>query len=282
VRAAPILLAALALAGSADAQRRSNLVPNGGFEKGANGCPQGWDRPDGLTSFWVKDPLRKGRCMRFDSDVYQGEYAARREQMKRPDPPPPRPKKPTSGAKYDTVGGINGVPFFSEFIAIDPKTPYRISVEFMPGAAGLPGAKLVPKVFIKGYVSIQREVWDEERQRAVSRAIDRVAFKEYKNLEGGEAGKWTRTTFYSWPGRRNPKITRAKLMLFPYWPPGEYFFDNVRLEPMDVETWEKESALLRELERREKARAGKVLPGRGAGNPPSKRRKNDPKKAGGG
>ncbi len=257
-------------------KRRVNLVPNGDFERGRKGCPLGWDRPDGLTSFWVKDPVRPGRCMRFDTDVYKWEYYKRREEMKLPHPPPPRAKTPTKGHKYNTAAGVTGVPFFSDFIPIDPRRPYKLTLEFMPGKSGLGGNKLVPKVFVKGYIKMTREIW--ENGKTVKRALDRVAFKIYKDLKDGVPGKWKKYTLYFFPGRRNPSIERLKVMLFPYWPPGEYFFDNVRLEPMEKKQWEKERALLLELEKREAARKGKVIPGRGAGNVPSRRQREKKKK----
>ncbi len=256
--------------------RGKNLVPNGDFEKGKKGCPLGWDRPDGLTSFWVKDPLRPGRCMRFDTDVYKWEYYKRREEMKLPHPPPPRPKTPTKGRKFNTVAGVTGVPFFSGFFPIDPRLPYKLTLEFMPGRPGLGRKKLVPKVFVKGYIRMTREIW--ENGKTVKRSLDRVAFKIYKDLKGGVPGKWKKYTLYFFPGRRNPSIRRLKVMLFPYWPPGEYFFDNVRVEPMERKKWEKERALLLELERREAAGKGKIVPGRGAGNVPSRRQRKQGKK----
>ena len=255
--------------------RGRNLVPNGDFEKGRDGVPLGWDRPDGLTSFWVKDPLRPGMCMRFDTDVYKKEYYRRREEMKLPHPPPPRPKTPTKGPKYDTVAGGTGVPFFSSFFPIDPKRPYKLTVDFMPGRCGLGRKKLVPKVFVKGYIRMTREIW--EKGETLRRTLDRVAFKIYKDLKDGVRGEWKTYTLYFFPGRRNPRVKRLKIMLFPYWPPGEYFFDNVRVTPMERKQWEKERALLLELERKEAARKGKVIPGRGAGNVPSRRRKRKKK-----
>ncbi len=252
-------------------RKEKNLVPNGDFEKGKEGRPLGWDRPDGLTSFWVKDPLRPGKCMRFDTDVNKEEYYKRREEMKLPHPPPPRPKTPTKGHKYNTAAGVTGVPFFSDFFPIDPRKPYKLTVDFMPGKCGLGRKKLVPKIFVKGYIKMTREIW--VNGKTVKRALDRVAFKIYKDLDDGVRGKWKTYTLYFFPGRKNPSVKRLKVMLFPYWPPGEYFFDNVRVTPMDLKSWERERALLLRLEKREAARKGKVLPGRGAGNVPSPRQR---------
>ena len=68
MRTLALLVPTLALiAGCGCAQKGRNLVPNGGFEKGKGGCPAGWDRPDGLTSFWEKADREHGHVVRLDN-----------------------------------------------------------------------------------------------------------------------------------------------------------------------------------------------------------------------
>jgi hypothetical protein len=33
------------------------------------------------------------------------------------------------------------------------------------------------------------------------------------------------------PTRVRPEVTEMRVMLYAYWPPGVYWFDNVRIEP---------------------------------------------------
>jgi len=226
-----------------------NLVKNGSLEKGSAKGPVGWQQPDGLTSFWVKDPLGAGKCLRFDSDVQKEEARARWAEMERKDPPPARPKTPTRGRKFDTVGGGDGVRFFSDPIPVKKGAAYRLDIDFMPGACGLPGRKkMQPKVFIVGYVLHQGRL--------------RRIYKIYKNCRG-EAGKWTTNTVYFHPTDRTPVVQSVRVMLFPYWPPGEYFFDNVRLTEAPVAVWKKEREKIKPYEKARREKLGGE--GRGSG-----------------
>ena len=204
----------------------TNRVQNGDLERGDKNGPAGWQRPDGLTSFWVKDPLRTGKCLRFDTDVYKEEARARWAEMEQKNPPPPRPKTPTRGAKYNTAGGTNGVPFYCDPFPVTAGQAYRLDVDFLPGACGVEGKTIrETKVFVKGYV--------------VHQGRNRVIFKIYKNCRG-KAGAWTRNTLYFHPTDRTPLVKTVRVMLFPYWPAGEYYFDNIRITPVPLEEWKKD------------------------------------------
>jgi len=224
---------------------KKNLVRNGSLEKGGAKGPEGWQRPDGLTSFWIKDPLRNGKCLRFDTDVPREEARARWAEMEQKDPPPAKPKTPTRGKKFGTAGGANGVPFFSEPIPVREGAAYRLDIDFLPGECGLPGKKkMQPKVFIKGYV--------------LHRGRTCKLYEVYKNCKG-TADKWTTNTLFFHPTDRTPAVKSIRVMLFPYWPPGEYLFDNVRITEVPVDVWRKEREKVKPYEkaRREKFGEGK-------------------------
>ena len=142
-----------------------NLVPNGGFEEGYNGAPDKWQRPDGLTSFWIKDSVRKGRCLKIDTDVYKDEYLARQEEMKKKPVPPAKRKTPTKGEKYDTIAGVDGVSFYSEWIPVEKGQYFRLEIDTRTD-----GAAATPKVFIKGYFLDTRRPVPYQR---------RVIYKKY-------------------------------------------------------------------------------------------------------
>jgi hypothetical protein len=236
------LLPAMATPARAQAVKK-NLVRNGSLEKGGAKGPVDWQRPDGLTSFWVKDPLRSGKCLRFDTDVRKEEARARWAEMEQEDPPPAKPKTPTRGKKFGTVGGADGVHFFSAPIAVRKGAAYRLDIDFLPGQCGLPGRKKMrPKVFIKGYV--------------LHRGRKRRLYEVYKNCQG-TAGKWTHNTLYFHPTDRTPVVESMRVILFPYWPPGEYFFDNVRITEVPVEVWRKEREKVKPYEKARREKLGK-------------------------
>src|SRR5262249_54079040 len=50
-----------------------NLIPNGDFEQG-DASPKGWQKIDGLSTFWVKDKdPAHGKVLKFDTDVLQSQ-----------------------------------------------------------------------------------------------------------------------------------------------------------------------------------------------------------------
>src|SRR5436309_15292565 len=83
-----------------------NLVPNGDFEAGTD-SPTGWQKVDGLTTFWVKDPDgKRGKVIKFDTDVLQSQgydwWVKVAKGAKAQDAPK---KLPTVEPKYDTLAG---------------------------------------------------------------------------------------------------------------------------------------------------------------------------------
>src|ERR1035437_660456 len=94
-----------------------NLVKNGAFTAGDK-YPAHWDKLDGLTMFWEQDPVRGKKCIRIFTNVSNDQFLQRYDQMKLdpvPPPPPPHLCKPPG---YDSVGGNDGVHYFTEYIEI--------------------------------------------------------------------------------------------------------------------------------------------------------------------
>jgi len=115
-----------------------NLVQNPGFEKGSKVGPDAWARPDNLTIFWEGGGV-KGKCIRMDTDVYRKEWE---EHRKHPDKP--MKKTPTSGTRYNTVGGTCGVALYSAPIPVEEDAWYMVGYDIKA-----PGGE--PFVFVKGY-----------------------------------------------------------------------------------------------------------------------------------
>ena len=155
---------------------------------------------------------------------------------------------PTSGPKYDTVAGVEGVPYYSDWIEVERGRSYRLEVDFRSGSG-----RKAPKVFVKGYIL------DPRRPKPYRR---RVAYKKYLTCKGTEKWKTFRTVFN--PTARSGEVRWIRVMIFAYWPPGIYYFDNVKVVPLDRE--EKEQGRSAGKRRGKKGRAeGKVsAPGRKA------------------
>ena len=108
----------------------SNLVVNGDFESGKD-TPIGWQTIDGLSSFWVQDedPAR-GKVMKFDTDVLQSQgYEWWAKLIKGAQPKDAPAKTPTVEPKYDTLAGLDGVWFYSDFIPVEKGKAYWLSLD---------------------------------------------------------------------------------------------------------------------------------------------------------
>ncbi|HLX64433.1 MAG TPA: type II secretion system protein GspG [Planctomycetota bacterium] len=211
-----------------------NLVQNPGFEEGDK-CPAHWDRPDGLTMFWEKDELRGGKCIRLYTNVDNDEFLKRYDEMKLDNPPPPKPPRAIKGAGYDTVGGNDGVPFYSEYIAIKPGMKYTLSADARSEKGG------APKIFIKGYTEQMTEIADENG-KAKTVPLRRITYKGDFDFDAPKQWKTTSATFSPTGQRDDVKWIRVKI--WAYWPPQNYWFDNIKvveagLDPEAPKRWAK-------------------------------------------
>ncbi|NIA21396.1 MAG: hypothetical protein GWP05_05385 [Anaerolineaceae bacterium] len=204
--------------------RRENLVANGGFELlKQNGVdPQGWQRVDGLTIFVEKGDGDRGRVLHLDTDVYESQYKQWIQKFKAGDPASAAPKKtPTTGAKYNTVAGIYGVHVYSDPIPVIPGRTYRLRIDYRGKSTGF----FFPKLFFRGWADVegdQRIVYD--------------GYLSLRSLENTE--QWKRNLRLLTVPRpeeiQGRKIKYLKLMIYAYWPPGDYYFDNVALHEVVI------------------------------------------------
>ena len=189
------------------------LVPNGGFEQGAK-TPTGWDRVDGLTTFWTVGGA-SGKCLKVNTDVYHDEWVAWRKKHAdgagAGDAPKPTP---TSGAKYDTVAGIYGVKYDSRPIPVTPGKAYKISIQYKGRSTDF----FFPKLFIRGWAQVAGE--------------KRVVYNAYLALRCIEGpGEWKRgVRICEIPTDTQAPIEYLVLKIYAYWPPGTYYFDNVSMK----------------------------------------------------
>ena len=200
---------------------------NPGFEKGEE-HPTGWERTDGLTTHWVKgnSPLGKKGMKRMrlftlmpqtQADAWWKKW---RGGAKAKNAPKPLPATPPC---YDTVAGLHGAHYFSDYIPIKPGMRYRISADMKGPSAGI----FFPKIFVKDYAEVAPTDREKESQR-------QEVWRTYLACRNPE-NKWLHYSEVFTP--KSPKLPDAKLrvkwmriVIYAYWPPpGEFFFDNVKI-----------------------------------------------------
>ena len=214
-------LAALALCAllPALAAGETNLVRNGAFEEADGpqpGQPACWDQPDGLGVKWVEAPVDEGepkrsRAIRMDTAVSEKAMVAQWRQAGITNWDIPK-------AADNAVAETYGLSFYSDAIPVVTGQAYRVTFDFK-GASG--GAK----VWVRGWGQFQRE----RRRRYETIVNCRVP-----------DGKWHTLSQVFYPTKLRPEVTEMKVMLYAYYPPGIYWFDNVRIEPISAETYEQE------------------------------------------
>jgi Zn finger protein HypA/HybF involved in hydrogenase expression len=223
-----------------------NLVPNGSFERG-RWWPYLWEPVDRLGSFWVEGGTTGRRCMKFNTDLVEKQWlpfsskiitsirklqertGGRAQQLDHcPLPDPPKPKASTA-PYYDTVAGLHGIHYKGPYIPLQPGAIYRVSVDVRCEPHG--GAK----VFVKGF-------YDQERKTTEGlQTLKRNAYRAPMSLHGLNT-KWKRFARIFRPARSKSTYKGhpmqpewLQVQLYSYWPPGNYWWDNVKLEIVGYE-----------------------------------------------
>ena len=223
-----------------------NLIPNHSFERG-RWWPYKWEPVDGLGSFWVKGGTDGNRCMKFNTNVLESQWLPHNSSVitnirklqeqthgraqhrkKNPLPQPPK-RKPTSPPYYDTVGGLHGIHYKGPYIPVEPGAIYRVTVDAKVEPKG--GAK----VFVKGFIDLPYKT------REGPRILKRNAYRAPMDLKGLST-EWKRFSRLLHPAHSKSSIDAKpvqpewlQVQLYSYWPPGTYWWDNVKLEIIGYE-----------------------------------------------
>jgi hypothetical protein len=226
-----------------------NLVPNGDFEKGKD-TPDGWQKVDGLTTFWVNDPDgKRGKVIKLDTDVLQSQAYAWWVKIAKGAKAKDAPKKlPTAEPKYDTLAGNDGVWFWSDFIPVKKGQAYwlTLDVKGTPDVmAWLVGYEKKESTAFGADANAFQEYLKEkttgrplDRKRNFEGFINKYSFRGQlngryaKTLENGWK-RWTRDTLPFRPTKRTPNVRFVRVLVLPYWPPGVTYLDNVRLTEVE-------------------------------------------------
>ncbi len=189
------------------------LLPNGGFEEpdATNAAkPAGWDVLDGLGVRWEAETNGPAnRFIRMNTAVTERDYvsscrAAGLDKWVFPN------------AANDPIAATYGLSYYSDFIPVATGQAYRLRFRYRGASGG-------GKVWVRGYGLIQ----DVERRR-----YDTVV-----NCRTGGTG-WTAFSQCFHPTTHTPSVTRMRVMLYAYWPPGVYAFDEVSVTPVSEAEWQ--------------------------------------------
>lgn len=216
-----------------------NLLPNGDFDEG-EGSPAHWQHIDGLTTFWVndEDPAR-GKVLKLDTDVLQSQaYAWWKEILAGAKPEDAPAKLATQEPKYDTLAGLDGVWYYSDYIPIERGKLYWLSID----AKGPP-----LKVWLLGYpekpdntFGADQGAWREYLEESSGRAARQERGHEMfihkyiwkGRLEAGGSETWqtyARRAKPFAPTKNTPRVKYVRVLIYAYWPPATYYVDNVTL-----------------------------------------------------
>ena len=223
-----------------------NLIRNGGFDlpnQSADG-PAHWQAVDNLVWQWAKDPKAstRGKVLRIDTDVLQSQaYAWWVKRYLRDAAASGAPKKqPTVPPKYDTVAGLDGGFYWSHYIPVKPDGAYKVYVDAKGPSS---------KVFIRGYEkklplsfadespAVQghfRKARGDPQNDAKGRPVRyRLRYQYQTWFAVGGSDQWKTYTHIKPRHPNSREITEnvrwIRITLYPYWPPGQYWYDNVRV-----------------------------------------------------
>jgi hypothetical protein len=223
-----------------------NLVPNGDFEKG-DITPTGWQTIDGLTSFWVQDSdPAHGKVLKFDTDVLQSQAYDWWVEIAKGAASKKAPKKvpSTDPNKYDTIAAFDGVFMWSEFIPIEKGKAYWLTLD-VKGPAGMMvwlvgypektttafGADMAA---FQDYLNEKKTGKPDPKKRNFDPFIHKYVWKGQLVVGGSDEWKtYSRRQQPFRPTANTPNVKYVRVFLLPYWPPGTYYVDNVRLVEYD-------------------------------------------------
>ncbi len=188
-----------------------NLCPGGDFEaadpKDAT-RPAGWDKPDGLGVQWIAAPAganlqAHGKAIRMDTSISEQRMVA---QWRKTGLTQWLIPKPGANAIAETYG----LSFYSASLPVKPGQAYRITFDFKGQSGGA-------KVWVRGWGH-----FNGEKRRRYEKLVNCYSKDQ----------QWVTISQTFNPTRNRPEVTEMKVMLYAYNPPGIYWFDNVKIEPV--------------------------------------------------
>ncbi len=211
-----LLLASLWALTGRPASAAGPLVANGDFEQADpvhRARPAHWDPPDGLGIQWTNAPeSAHGKAIRLNTAISEKEMVAAWKQAGLGE----TWEIPNPGA--NAVAETYGLSFYSQAIPVRRGQPYRITFDYQGSSGGA-------KVWVRGWGQFQ----GEKRRRWETTVECRVA----------NSRQWTTISQEFFPTRNRPEVEEMKVMLYAFYPAGVYWFDNVKIEPITLEEYER-------------------------------------------
>ncbi|MHC4934261.1 MAG: hypothetical protein ACYTGV_18980, partial [Planctomycetota bacterium] len=165
----------------------------------------------------------QGRVIKMDSDVLESEWLRRKREMAAdPDSKPWTKTLVDPRQQYATVGATYGVSYYSAPMQIRKGQAYRLSLDFR--ACAPKGGQ--SKVWVRGYGLLETRKGKEWRR----------IYDSLHTLRSDDP-KWHRYTNVFHPTKNTPSVQRIRVMLYSYWPRGEYRWDNVGIVPITDEEY---------------------------------------------
>ncbi|HEY7426997.1 MAG TPA: hypothetical protein VH682_22370 [Gemmataceae bacterium] len=226
----------------AEKKQPPNLVPNGDFEAG-EGTPTGWQTIDGLSTFWVKDDAAHGKVIKFNTDIYQSQAYEWWPKLAKGASPKDAPTRiETKGDKYDTLAGLDGVWFWSDYIPVEEGKAYWLTVD-VKGPAILTWLVGYPEKGSSAFGSENGAFQDALKESITKKPVEKKrghdpfihSYVWKGQMAAGGSNEWKTYSRRKMPFR--PTVSAGKpngvkfvrVMIYPFWPPATYYVDNVKL-----------------------------------------------------
>jgi hypothetical protein len=241
---------------------------DGDFEQGG----KGWQSPDNVASFLEAGPVGRGTILRIRTDLQRDPWLEYYRNLRLGLADANRPPAIGKDTSYNSVAGLEGVHFNSDWLPAEPGRRYWLTAD-VKKAGG------TPKVFVKGFIDwsahadglpelsmVERKLTPqafaalpaEERKKLIaedskahSDRYRRESYRWFLNCNQKE-NDWTHCAAPFPPRGGLPRnVQWLQIQVYAYWPPGTYYFDNVNLykdpaqkglapeEPARTESFEK-------------------------------------------
>lgn len=189
------------------------MLVNGDFERADPKDarrPLGWELPDGLGLQWTQS--ESGKAIRMDTSI--SEVRMNEQWMK---------MGLTNtwfipNAAGNAIAETYGLSFYSASVPVTTGQAYRVSFDYRGAAGG-------GKVWVRGFGQQAGE------QR---RLYEKIVFC------GKPGAGWVHYREVFCPTRYRPAVTELRVMLYAYYPAGIYWFDNVIVEPISDDEYNRE------------------------------------------
>ncbi len=221
------------------------LNPNGDFEQGRTF----WDPPDNCAIFLEKAEGH-GNVIRIRTDLPNDPWVEYHRNIILGLADPTKPPTLPRDTSYGSVGGLEGVHYASGWIDATPGWRYWLTADtkfpggglkiFVKGffdysdkADALPERSLVRlKLTPQQFANLPREQQKKmiaEDAKAHPDLYRRECYRWYINCKGGPK-EWSHNASPFPPrGGLPANVQWLQIQIYAYWPPGEYFLDNVNI-----------------------------------------------------